>query len=97
MIKIALMECDTAPTYVFSPTSRFKTVCDRIRPSHNITFRKATYEECLADGKNKYLLPDKRTFKKRVGALVSVGGAMESDYLSFQRCMSLLCQWELTL
>ena len=34
-----------SPTYVLSPTGRFKTVCDRIGPSHDITFRKATYEE----------------------------------------------------
>ncbi|MDU4883444.1 flavodoxin family protein [uncultured Clostridium sp.] len=83
----ALMECDAvivgSPTYVLSPTGRFKTVCDRIGPSHDITFRKATYEEGLADGKDKSLLPDERTFKKRVGALVSVGGAMTGNWLSF--------------
>lgn len=33
------------PTYETSVTGRFKTICDRIGPSHDITFRKAAYEE----------------------------------------------------
>ncbi len=68
----ALMACDAvivgSPTYVLSPTGRFKTVCDRIGPSHDITFRKATYEEGKAAGKPAEKLPDHRSFKKRVGA-----------------------------
>ncbi len=83
----ALMECDAlivgSPTYVLSPTGRFKTVCDRIGPSHDITFRKATYEEGLAAGKEASQLPDVRSFKKRVGALISVGGAMTKNWLAF--------------
>lgn len=83
----ALMECDAvivgSPTYVLSPTGRFKTVCDRIGPSHDITFRKAAYDEGLAAGKKKEDLPDERSFKKRVGALVSVGGAMTQNWLAF--------------
>lgn len=83
----ALMECDAvivgSPTYVLSPTGRFKTVCDRIGPSHDITFRKATYEEGKAAGKEEAKLPDPRSFKKRVGALVSVGGAMTKNWLAF--------------
>lgn len=83
----ALMECDAvivgSPTYVLSPTGKFKTVCDRIGPSHDITFRKSTYESGLAAGKEKDRLPDERSFKKRVGALVSVGGAMTQNWLAF--------------
>lgn len=83
----ALMECDAvivgSPTYVLSPTGRFKTVCDRIGPSHDITFRKAAYEEGKASGKEETELPDSRSFKKRVGALVSVGGAMTKNWLAF--------------
>ncbi len=83
----ALMACDAvivgSPTYVLSPTGRFKTVCDRIGPSHDITFRKATYEEGKAAGKPAEKLPDERSFKKRVGALVSVGGAMTKNWLAF--------------
>ena len=81
------MECDAvivgSPTYVLGPTGRFKTVCDRIGPSHDITFRKAAYEEGLAAGKTKEQLPDERSFKKRVGALLSVGGAMTKNWLAF--------------
>lgn len=83
----ALMECDAvivgSPTYVLSPTGKFKVVCDRIGPSHDITFRKATYEEGIAQGKDPEKLPDPRSFKKRVGALVSVGGAMTKNWLAF--------------
>ena len=83
----ALMECDAvivgSPTYVLSPTGKFKVVCDRIGPSHDITFRKATYEEGLAAGKPADQLPDPRSFKKRVGALISVGGAMTKNWLAF--------------
>ena len=83
----ALMECDAVivgcPTYVLSPTGKFKVVCDRIGPSHDITFRKATYEEGLAAGKDPQALPDTRSFKKRIGALISVGGAMTKNWLSF--------------
>lgn len=87
IIDEALMECDAvivgSPTYVLSPTGRFKTVCDRIGPSHDITFRKAAYEEGKAAGKEESKLPDERSFKPRVGALLSVGGAMTENWLSF--------------
>lgn len=87
IIDEALMECDAvivgSPTYEMSPTGRFKTVCDRIGPSHDITFRKATYEEGLAAGKDPASLPDVRSFRKRVGALISVGGAMTKNWLAF--------------
>ena len=58
-------------------------VCDRIGPSHDISFRKTCYEEGLAAKKDKSELPDERSFKKRVGALVTVGGAMTENWLSF--------------
>ncbi len=82
-----LMESDAiiigSPTYETSPTGRFKTVCDRIGPSHDITFRKATFEEGLKKGKDIKELPDERSFKPRVGALISVGGAMTQNWLVF--------------
>jgi multimeric flavodoxin WrbA len=82
----ALMECDAvivgSPTYMLSPTGRFKTVCDRIGLSHDITFRKAAYEEGVATGRSAEQLPDPRSFKKRVGALIAVGGAMTKNRLS---------------
>ncbi|MGI6316799.1 MAG: flavodoxin family protein [Christensenellales bacterium] len=69
------------PTYETSVTGRFKTVCDRIGPSHDITFRKAAYEEGLAAGLPEEKLPDIRSFKKRSAALISVGGAMTENWI----------------
>ena len=83
----AIMESDAlivaSPTYVLSPTGKFKTVCDRIGPSHDITFRQASYDGGLAAGKPLDKMPDERSFKPRVGALVSVGGAMTKNWLAF--------------
>lgn len=83
----ALMECDAvivgSPTYVLSPTGRFKTVCDRLGPSHDISFRLEARRDGEAAGKQEEALPDARSFKKRVGALISVGGAMTKNWLSF--------------
>lgn len=93
----ALMECDAlivgSPTYETSPTGRFKTVCDRIGPSHDITFRKATFEEGLQQGKSLEDLPDERSFKPRVAALISIGGAMTQNWLAF----NLPIMYEITM
>lgn len=70
------------PTYETSVTGRFKTICDRIGPSHDITFRKAAYEEGRAAGKPESELPDARSFKKRTAALISVGGAMTENWIA---------------
>lgn len=69
------------PTYETSVTGRFKTICDRIGPSHDITFRKAAYDDGMAEGKPESALPDARTFKKRTAALISVGGAMTENWI----------------
>lgn len=71
-----------SPVYETSPTGNFKIVCDRLGPSHDITFRKAAYDEGLAAGKDKSQLPDERSFKNRVVALISVGGAMTKNWLA---------------
>ena len=82
----ALMESDAvivgSPTYILAPTGNFKVVCDRIGPSHDPTFRKPVYEEGIAAGKPEEKLPDKRTWKNRVGALITVGGAVTENWLS---------------
>jgi multimeric flavodoxin WrbA len=70
------------PTYETSVTGRFKTICDRIGPSHDITFRKAAYDEGIAAGKPESELPDTRSFKKRTAALISVGGAMTENWIA---------------
>jgi len=93
----AIMECDAmiiaSPTYVLSPTGTYKTICDRIGPSHDITFRQETYDAGLAAGKPAEKLPDVRSFKPRVAALISVGGAMTKNWLSFM----LPTMYELTM
>lgn len=70
------------PTYETSVTGRFKTICDRIGPSHDITFRKALYDEGKAAGKPDSELPDPRAFKKRTAALISIGGAMVENWIA---------------
>lgn len=87
IIDEALMECDAvivgSPTYVLSPTGKFKTVCDRLGPSHDIAFRTNAKENGIKMGKEASKLPDERSFKPRVAALVTVGGATTQNWLSF--------------
>lgn len=87
IIDEALMECDAvivgSPTYVLAPTGKFKTVCDRLGPSHDIAFRTEAKKTGIAAGKSPEQLPDERSFKPRVGALITVGGAMTQNWLSF--------------
>lgn len=87
IIDEALMECDAvivgSPTYVLSPTGKFKTVCDRLGPSHDISFRTNAKENGIKMGKEASKLPDERSFKPRVAALITVGGAMTQNWLSF--------------
>ncbi len=83
----AILDCDAlivaSPTFVLSPTGLFKTVCDRLGPSHDIAFRRSAYDSGMASNKSADELPDVRSFKPRVGALISVGGAMTKNWLSF--------------
>lgn len=83
----ALMEADGVifgcPTYEMMPTGRFKTLCDRLGPSHDISFRKTVIEDGLAAGKPPETLPDRRSLKPRVAAFFSVGGAMTKNWLAF--------------
>ena len=87
IIDEALMECDAvivgSPTYVLSPTGKFKTVCDRLGPSHDISFRTNAKENGIKMGKAHDKLPDERSFKPRVAALITVGGALTQNWLSF--------------
>lgn len=83
----AIMESDAiivgSPVYEMGPTGNFRVVCDRIGPSHDISFRKTTYDAGIENGKDKSALPDERSFKKRVAALVTVGGAMTENWVTF--------------
>ena len=81
-----LMECDGvivgSPVFVLAPTGLFKTVCDRIGPSHDMAFRMKAKEIGVAKGKEKEKLPDERSFKRRIGGLISVGGSITPEWLS---------------
>lgn len=87
ILEEALYESDAvvigSPAYVLSPTGKFKIVVDRMGPSHDYSFRRVMYEEGIANGVPEEKLPDKRSFKPRVGALLSLGGAVTENWLSF--------------
>ena len=82
----AVMQADAVilacPTYETSVTGRFKTICDRIGPSHDLSFRKVRIEEGKAAGVSDEQLPDARCLKKRSAALISVGGAMTEEWIA---------------
>ena len=82
----AVMQADAVilacPTYETSVTGRFKTICDRIGPSHDLSFRKVRIEEGKAAGVPDEQLPDARCLKKRSAALISVGGAMTEEWIA---------------
>ncbi len=81
------MQCDGlilgSPVYVVAPTGLFKTVADRLGgPSHDVGFRMEAKKIWEASGKQGQP-PDERSFKPRVGAFISVGGASTPSWLSF--------------
>lgn len=86
IIHEALLACDAvivgSPTYVLSPTGNFKTVCDRLGPSHDITFIMPVIEAGKREGKDPSTYPDERFLKKRVAGLITVGGARTENWLA---------------
>ena len=69
-----------SPVYETSPSGTFKTFCDRMGPSHDVSFlTEAKKERVARDGENA-LLPDERAFKPRIGCLVGVGGARTENW-----------------
>ena len=85
IIEEALMSADAvivgSPTYEFAPTGNFKVVCDRIGPSHDKTFRGPAVEKGIEEGRDPQTYPDVRSVKPRVGALITVGGAMNISHV----------------
>ena len=67
-----------SPVYETSPSGTFKTFCDRMGPSHDLSFLTEAKKERLERGID--LLPDERVFKPRIGCLVGVGGAMTENW-----------------
>lgn len=86
VIHEALMSADAvivgSPTYVLAPTGKFKVVCDRMGPSHDITFAMPAIEAGQKEGRPRNTYPDVRFLKKRVAALITVGGAKTENWLS---------------
>ena len=63
------------PVYEMCPTGYFKTLCDRMGPSHDMAFRiiakKIREEKGITEGKG----PDERSFKTTAVSLFAVGGS----------------------
>ena len=76
IIDEAIMEADAiilaSPTFEYAASGLYRTICDRIGPSHDLTFRTAAINEGCDT--------DKRSLKKRVCGLISVGGAMTENW-----------------
>ena len=72
-----------APVYCVSPSGQFKNVVDRIGPAHDITFVMPAIEAGEKEGRDPSTYPDKRALKPRIGALISVGGAMTENWTAF--------------
>lgn len=81
------MECDgliiAAPVFVLAPHGVLKVVADRMGPSHDLYWRMAAKKIREESGNTKGEGPDERSFKKRVGAFISTGGASTPNWLSF--------------
>lgn len=69
-----------SPVYETSPSGTFKNFCDRMGPSHDVSFLKEAYDERKAAGKTGADLPDERAFKTRIGCILGVGGAMTKNW-----------------
>lgn len=69
-----------SPVYETSPSGTFKNFCDRIGPSHDVSFLQEAYNERKAASKTGTELPDERAFKTRVGCILAVGGAMTKNW-----------------
>lgn len=72
-----------SPVYETSPTGTFKTLCDRMGPSHDLAFLTEARKERMEQGKSGDQLPDERAFKPRVGAILAVGGARTENWTIF--------------
>ena len=82
----AILEADAvivcAPVYVMAPCGLFKDVCDRMGPSHDLAFRTNAREQGEKLGLPEAQLVDKRAFKPRAAAIMSVGGARTKHWTS---------------
>lgn len=84
IVEEAILEADAlvvcAPIYVWAPSGLFKTICDRMGPSHDLAFRVNAVETAKAMGKEPAV--DPRAFKRRAAAYLTVGGARTKNWTS---------------
>lgn len=81
-----------APVYVLGPTGQLKQMADRFGPSHDRAFLTMENEKRIKAGKTGEDLVDPRNFKNRFAALISVGGAVTQNWVSFGLpMMHLVC------
>ncbi len=81
-----------APVYALGTAGQYKQLVDRFGPSHDIAFLGKANEKRIAEGKTGDQLLDPRIFKERYAGLISVGGAMTQNWVSFGLpTMHLLC------
>lgn len=71
-----------SPVYETSPSGTFKNFCDRMGPSHDVSFLKEAHEERKNAGKTGKDLPDERAFQTRIGCIVACGGALTRNWTS---------------
>lgn len=72
-----------APVYVLGPTGQLKQMADRFGPSHDRAFLTMENEKRIKAGKTGEELVDPRNFKNRFAGLISVGGAVTQNWVSF--------------
>ena len=72
-----------SPVYLMAPTGQYKTVADRMGPSHDLFMKHLSRKIRAEKGIGKGSGPDERSFNRRVAGFISVGGATASHWLSF--------------
>lgn len=83
-VEEAILDCDAlimaAPVYVLGPTGQVKCMADRIGPKNETVTNAVVNKQLIADGLEPL---DPRIFKDRYCGLISVGGAMTPNWVSF--------------
>ncbi len=81
-----------APVYALGPSGQLKQMADRMGPSHDLAFLTMANKQRIAEGKTGDQLLDPRNFKQRYAGLISVGGAVTHNWVSFGLpTMHILC------
>lgn len=80
----AYMDADAvifaAPVYALGPTGTMKNLADRMGPGRDMAALMQYQEDCKTTGNTPL---DERYFRQRYCALISVGGAMTHNWVSF--------------